>query len=106
MRRILVESARRKRRLKHGGDRAREPELVDIAGPERPERLLALDEALDRLAATKPRAAELVKLRYFAGFSNAEAACLLGVSPRKADQVWAYARAWLREEIGDSEGAS
>ena len=105
MRRLLVESARRKRRLKHGGGRAREPELVDIIGPERPERLLALDEALDRLAAANPRAAELVKLRYFACFSNAEAASLLGISPRKADQVWAYARAWLREEVGDGEGA-
>ena len=105
MRRILVESARRKRRLKHGGGRAREPALVEIAGPERPERLLALDEALDRLAAANPRAAKLVKLRYFAGFSNAEAASLLGISPRKADQVWAYARAWLREEVGDGEGA-
>jgi RNA polymerase sigma factor (TIGR02999 family) len=105
MRRLLVESARRKRRLKHGGGRAREPELVEIASPERPERLLALDEALDRLAAANPRAAELVKLRYFAGFSNAEAASLLGISPRKADQVWAYARAWLREEIVEGEGA-
>ena len=105
MRRLLVESARRKRRLKHGGGCAREPELVDIAGPERPERLVALDEALDRLAAANPRAAELVKLRYFAGFSNAEAASLLGISPRKADQVWAYARAWLCEEIRDGEGA-
>ena len=105
MRRILVESARRKRLLKHGGGRAREPELVDIGAPERPERLLALDEALDRLAATNPRAAELVKLRYFAGFSNAEAASLLGISPRKADQVWSYARAWLREEVGDNDYA-
>ena len=105
MRRILVESARRKRRLKHGGGRAREPEpeLVDLAGPERPERLLALDEALDRLAATNPRAAELVKLRYFAGFTNAESASLMGISPRKADQVWAYARAWLREELRDDD---
>jgi RNA polymerase sigma factor (TIGR02999 family) len=105
MRRLLVESARHKRRLKHGGGRAREPELVDIAGPKQPERLLALDGALERLAAANPRAAELVKLRYFAGFSNTEAAFLLGISPRKADQVWAYARAWLREEIGDGEGA-
>jgi RNA polymerase sigma factor (TIGR02999 family) len=105
MRRLLVESARRKRRLKHGGGRAREPEFVEIAGPERPERLLALDEALDRLAAANPRAAELVKLRYFAGFSNADAASLMGISPRKADQVWAYARAWLGEEIRDGDGA-
>jgi RNA polymerase sigma factor (TIGR02999 family) len=105
MRRILVESARRKRRLKHGGGRARESGEVDaIACPERPERLLALDEALDRLAAASPQGAALVKLRYFAGFSNAEAATALGISPRKADQVWAYARAWLREEIDDEAG--
>jgi RNA polymerase sigma factor (TIGR02999 family) len=103
MRRILVESARRKQRLKHGGGRNREPEEGDIAGPERPERLLALDEALDRLATINPRAGELVKLRYFAGFSSAEAASLLGISPRKADQVWAYARAWLREEVGGDQ---
>jgi RNA polymerase sigma factor (TIGR02999 family) len=103
MRRILVESARRKQRLRHGGGRSRE-DVDDIPSPQRPERLLALDEALDRLAAVNPQTAELVKLRYFAGFSNAEAATLLGISPRKADQVWAYARAWLREELGDDEG--
>jgi RNA polymerase sigma factor (TIGR02999 family) len=103
MRRILVENARRKGRLKHGGGRAREPGEGDIACPERPQRLLALDEALDRLATTSPQAAELVKLRYFAGFSNAEAAELLGISPRKANQVWAYARAWLQEELGADE---
>jgi RNA polymerase sigma factor (TIGR02999 family) len=104
MRRILVESARRKQRLKHGGGRAREPEGSDIAGPERPEGLLALDEALGRLAAASPQAAELVKLRAFAGLTNAEAASTLGISPRKATQVWAYARAWLREELGEEEG--
>jgi RNA polymerase sigma factor (TIGR02999 family) len=104
MRRILVENARRKQRLKHGGGRAREQEAGDIACPERPERLLALDEALDRLATTNPQAAALVQLRYFAGFSNAEAASSLGMSPRKANQVWAYARAWLREELGDDVG--
>jgi RNA polymerase sigma factor (TIGR02999 family) len=103
MRRILVEAARRKQRLKHGGGRSREEEAVDLAAPEPPERLLALDEALDRLTKTNPQAAELVKLRHFAGFSNAEAATLLGISPRKANQVWAYARAWLREELGDDE---
>jgi RNA polymerase sigma factor (TIGR02999 family) len=101
MRRILVESARRKQRRKRGGGRVREPLESDIAGPERPEQMLALDEALDRLAATNPQAAELVKLRFFAGLSNAEAASFLGISPRKATQVWAYARAWLREELGD-----
>jgi RNA polymerase sigma factor (TIGR02999 family) len=102
MRRILVESARRKQRLRHGGGRGREPEQ-DLPAPERPERFLALDEALERLAAANPSAAELVRLRYFAGLSNADAAALLGVSPRKATQVWAYARAWLREELGDEE---
>jgi RNA polymerase sigma factor (TIGR02999 family) len=103
MRRILVESARRKGRVKHGGGLVRRDDGQDVPAPERPEALLALDEALDRLASADPRAAELVKLRYFAGCSNAEAAGLLGVSPRKADQIWAYARAWLREEIGDGE---
>jgi RNA polymerase sigma factor (TIGR02999 family) len=103
MRRILVESARRKQRLKHGGGRVREPEERDIPCPEQPERMLALDEALDRLATANPQAAELVKLRYFAGFSNSEAAEFLRISPRKANQVWAYARAWLREELGDDE---
>jgi len=65
--------------------------------------MLAVDEALDRLATSNSQAAELVKLRYFAGFSNAEAAEFLSISPRKANQVWAYARAWLREELGDDK---
>ncbi len=101
MRRILVEQARRKGRRKHGGGRAREADEQAIAAPERPERLLALDEALERLTKSNPQAAALVKLRYFAGCSNAEAASCLGVSPRKANQVWAYARAWLLEELGE-----
>src|SRR6476620_10310761 len=74
MRRILVESARRKHRLKRGGGVARRVEGEDVPAPERPDELLALDEALDRLAADSPQVAELVKLRFFAGFSNAEAA--------------------------------
>jgi DNA-directed RNA polymerase specialized sigma24 family protein len=65
--------------------------------------MLAVDEALDRLATTNPQVAALVKLRYFAGSSNAEAADFLGISPRKGNQVWAYARAWLREEFGDDD---
>jgi RNA polymerase sigma factor (TIGR02999 family) len=107
MRRILVENARRKRRTKHGGGLARagvEPDA--IAAPEgRPlEELLAVDAALDRLAAADPTAAdptaaELVKLRYFAGLSIPRAAEILGVSPRTADRLWTYARAWLRREI-------
>jgi RNA polymerase sigma factor (TIGR02999 family) len=105
MRRILVDAARRKRRLKHGGGRARERGAGDVAAPQRPEWLLDLSEALDRLVLASPQAAELVKLRYFAGLTNAQAAKALHMSPRKANQVWAYARAWLREEIGDGGGA-
>jgi RNA polymerase sigma factor (TIGR02999 family) len=103
MRRILVESARRKGRLKRGGGLARQFEEQDIPCPERPEALLALDEALERLTAASSQAAELVKLRFFAGCTSAEAAALLEISPRKADQVWAYARAWLREELGKDD---
>jgi RNA polymerase sigma factor (TIGR02999 family) len=99
MRRILVEAARRKQRIKHGGGRVREVEERNIASPQAPEHLLAVHEVLDRLVASNPQAANLVKLRYFAGFSNAETASILGISPRKASQVWAYARAWLREEL-------
>jgi RNA polymerase sigma factor (TIGR02999 family) len=102
MRRILIEAARGKRRLKHQGARVRlEFNASDFAAPERSAPLLALDEALDRLTAANPQAGELVKLRYFAGFTNVEAAGLLGISPRKAQQIWAYARAWLLEELGD-----
>jgi RNA polymerase sigma factor (TIGR02999 family) len=103
MRRILVDSARRKGRLKRGGGLTRQFDEQDVTCPERPEALLAVDEALDRLAAASPQAAELVKLRFFAGCTSAQAASLLGISPRKADQVWAYARAWLREELGKDE---
>jgi len=96
MRRILVENARRKVSHKRGGDQVRQP-LDDVAvSRERPpEELLAVHDTLDQLAATDPRAAELVKLRYFAGFTLDEAAEVLGISSRTADGVWAYARAWL-----------
>jgi RNA polymerase sigma factor (TIGR02999 family) len=105
MRRILVESARRKHRRKRGGDLVRqELEEGDLALPEKPEQLLALDEALERLETANPQAAELVKLRYFSGCTNAEAAALLAISPRKANQVWAYARAWLLDALGDEAG--
>lgn len=105
MRRILVENARQKSRLKRGGNLARQFDLDgrNVLAPERPEPLLALDEALERLRATNPQVAELVKLRFFAGYTNAESASLLGISPRKADQLWAYARAWLREELEDED---
>ena len=96
MRRILVEAARRKKRERHGGGRKRLTLAdLDLAAESPNEDVLALSEALDRLAVANPRAAELVKLRYFAGLSGREAAGVLNISPRKADQVWAYARAWL-----------
>lgn len=100
MRRILVDSARRKKRLKHGGDVARQ-ELAEaeLVVPEVREDLLELDEALDRLAATDGPAAELVKLRYFAGLTVEEAAITLGLSVRNTERLWAYARAWLRESL-------
>jgi RNA polymerase sigma factor (TIGR02999 family) len=102
MRRILVENARRRARVKHGGDRCRE-ELAasEVAAPENCEDLLSLDEALERLAEHDSQAAELVKLRYFAGLTVPQAAEILGVSPRKADFIWSFARAWLRREIED-----
>jgi RNA polymerase sigma factor (TIGR02999 family) len=100
MRRILVENARRKRSLKRGGSLARQelPE-ADLAAPEPREDLLALDEALDRLAAEDKIKAELVKLRYFAGLTGAQAARALGISRATADRYWAYARAWLHREM-------
>jgi RNA polymerase sigma factor (TIGR02999 family) len=100
MRRILLENARRKHRRKRGGGLARqELDPSQIAAPEASGDLLALDEALTKLAATEPDAAELVKLRYFAGLKIKEAAKVLGVSPRTADNLWAYARAWLKAEL-------
>jgi RNA polymerase sigma factor (TIGR02999 family) len=96
MRRILIESARRKLGPERGGDLTRRDLDPDQpAPPDSSPRLLALDEALDRLAAVEPRAAEVTRLRYFAGLSVAEAASVLGISSRTADADWAYARAWL-----------
>jgi RNA polymerase sigma factor (TIGR02999 family) len=104
MRRILVESARLKQRQKRGGGRKRiDLDDVSIAAPEPNERLLALDEALERLAAVEPQKAELVKLRSFAGLSLDAAASLLGISPSTADRWWAYARAWLLRSLGGTD---
>jgi RNA polymerase sigma factor (TIGR02999 family) len=102
MRRILVENARRKGRRKRGGGLTRldldAAEQVTV--PEVREDLLALDEALTKLASADPEAAQLVQLRYFAGLPIPEAARTLGVSPRTADRLWAFARAWLLREVG------
>jgi RNA polymerase sigma factor (TIGR02999 family) len=101
MRRILIENARRKLCLKLGGGLQRHDlAAIDVASPQTPDQLVALSEALDQLAMANLRAAELVKLRYFAGLTNEEAAAALGISPRKANQIWAYARAWLLEILG------
>jgi RNA polymerase sigma factor (TIGR02999 family) len=104
MRRILVESARRKARQKHGGHLHRsELEDVAIALNADPTLLLAIHDTLDKLADEDAKAAELVKLRYFGGFSISEAAEVLGISRSLAYQQWAYARAWLRCEIEDQD---
>lgn len=104
MRRILVENARRKNRLKRGGElRRRELDDVPVVAPEIHEDLIALDLALDRLKAVDPQAVQLVHLRYFVGLSIADAAKMLGISSRTADRVWAFARAWLHQEIAGAE---
>ncbi len=104
MRHVLVDRARRKRREKHGGGRRR----VDLhddqpAPPDRADDLLALDEALDRLAVEDPEAARLVQIRYFAGLSVEDAGASLGISRATAYRQWAFARAWLLEELGGGE---
>ncbi len=100
MRRILVESARRKKRLKHGGQMERvEVEAVEIPLPMPDDELLALDEALDRLAVIDARAADVVKLCFFVGLTQDQAARELGVSPATARRLWSFARAWLLREI-------
>jgi RNA polymerase sigma factor (TIGR02999 family) len=104
MRRILVEQARRKGRLKRGGNRERQQlDDVEIASQNRVDEILEVDEALGKLEIQNSSAAHLVKLRYFAGMSIPESAEAMGISPRKADQIWAYARAWLMAEFGDSD---
>jgi len=106
MRRILVDRARHKGSRKAGGGRARcDLDALEIALPDIPEDLLALDEALNKLAAADKKAAELVHLRFFGGLALGEAAQLLGISPRTADRLWAYARAWLHQEIQGSAPA-
>jgi RNA polymerase sigma factor (TIGR02999 family) len=100
MRRILVDNAHRKNALKRGGNRTR-VELSDVDPAIRPpeDDLIALSEALHQLAEIEPQTAELVKLRYFTGLTNKQSAELLGISPRKADSIWAYAKVWLHERI-------
>jgi RNA polymerase sigma factor (TIGR02999 family) len=100
MRRILVENARRKASLKRGGGKERvDIDAAELVAREVGDDLLALDEALSQLAQTDALAADLVKLRYFAGLTSEQAASALGLSPRTADRTWVYARAWLRNKL-------
>lgn len=99
MRRILIESARRKQRLRHGGGRKRVDLDSQIQIEAEHDDLIALDEALERLAAQQPEAAAVVKLRYFGGLTIDQVAQALNISVRTANRHWAYARAWLYEQL-------
>jgi len=101
MRRILIDKARRKRALRHGGGQQRVDleGVIEVAVPANDDELLAVSEALDKLAAQNKVEAELVKLRYFVGMTLEEAAVVLGISARTADNYWAHARAWLYRDI-------
>ena len=102
MRRIVVESARRKNRLKHGGGRLRvELDATQFLEKDASENLEAIDEALDKLAANEPAIAELVKLRFFAGLTMPEIAQVLKISLATAERRWTYARTWLYAELRD-----
>ena len=100
MRRILIENARRKGAQRHGGGKARlDVHEIEIAAPAKDEELLALSDALEKFAIRDKKKAELVKLRYFVGFTTEEAAQVLGISVPTADRWWNFSRAWLYEEI-------
>ena len=104
MRRILIENARRKHAARHGGGMQRlDVQQLDIACPSKDEELLAVNEALERFALQDKEKAELVKLRYFVGFTLEEAAEILGISASTAKRWWTYARAWLFDEISKEQ---
>jgi RNA polymerase sigma factor (sigma-70 family) len=105
MRRILVENARRKKRLRHGGDRRRVSLHPNIPGQRSPDELLAVDDAITKLAADDAEAAELVKLHFYAGLSIEESADVLEISRASAYRQWTYARAWLQKAFGDGKPA-
>jgi len=105
MRRILIDRARQKRALRHGGGQQRvDLEEVDRALSGNDDQLLAVNEALDKLAAQHPLESEVVKLRYFVGMTNEEAAAALGISARSAKYYWTHARAWLYHAITSASG--
>ena len=100
MRRILIGNARRKHAQKRGGQAQRvDLDAIELADRPADDKLLAMEDALIRLAEKDPVKAELVKLRYFAGLTTQEAAAIVGISTATADRYWAYARAWLQNEI-------
>ncbi|MBI2947353.1 MAG: sigma-70 family RNA polymerase sigma factor [Verrucomicrobia bacterium] len=104
MRRILIDHARRKLQLRHGGGRERVPlDDIDLAGEHDPRQLLHVHEALDRLAAQDATKAEIVKLRFFVGLENREIAELLGLSERTVERAWRFAKAWLLAEFSDGQ---
>lgn len=106
MRRILIDNARRKQALRHGGGQQRvDISEIEAAGDAEDEKLTALDEALHKLVVRDAQAAELVKLRYFAGLTIEEAAQALGISVATANRLWAYARAWLYTEMRAQSGS-
>ncbi|MEY2396171.1 MAG: hypothetical protein QOF94_2516 [Acidobacteriaceae bacterium] len=104
MRRILIESARRKRALRHGGTLQRvDLEEAEVVAPSTEDELWAVNDALEKLSAEDPQLAELVKLRFFVGLTNKETAGVLGIAEPTAERWWAFSRAWLREEIRPSK---
>jgi RNA polymerase sigma factor (TIGR02999 family) len=106
MRRILIDKARHKRAIRHGGDQQRvDFEGIEVSASGGDDELLAVNEALDKLAAQNQVEAELVKLRYFVGMTIDEAAEVLGISARTADNYWSHARAWLFQEIKAAQKA-
>ena len=105
--RILIDNARRKRSLKRGGEFVRrELDMLEPFLPEPQEDILALDEALQKLATVQPQAAKLVKLHYFSGLTLPDAAQILNIAPRTAGRLWTYAQAWLRREIEAADDLS
>lgn len=104
MRRLMVERARHKGRIRHGGGRTRvDLERLDLAGEDDGRRLLELDEALTELASEEAEVSEVVKLRYFAGLTIEQTAAALGISVRTANRHWAYARAWLYQRLSGGD---
>ena len=103
MRRILVEHARRKARLKHGGGQERlNIEEVDLAGPAPDEKILLVDEALEQLERSNPERARVVVMKFFGGMTNKEVADMLGISERSVDRHWVCAKAWLFQQLQDA----